>query len=160
MEIRTKKYSIPTGVYFKECYKNIIFTQWWVIFIFNSILGYSIYAKMKWLIITISVLEVLYFLFWVINLIGIQYLPQSELIFAKVFYIFSDECIKICVTENNMAIVNWEQVKKVKNRKTYSVLFLAAAHVIYVPTSAFRSKLEKDIFLNMLKSRVKKCGVK
>ena len=160
MEIRTKKYSVPTGIYFRECYKNIIFTQWWVIFIFNAILGYSIYVKMKWLIITISILEVLYFLFWAINLIGIQYLPQSEIIFAKVFYIFSDECIKICVTDNNMAIINWDQVKKVKFRSSYTVLFLATAHIIYVPVSAFRSKLERDIFINILKSSLKNCKVK
>lgn len=158
MEIRTKKYSIPYGIYFKECYKNLILTQWWLIFIFNSILGYGIYARIRWLVIVVAVIECLYFLFWLINLVGIRYLPQAELIFSKVFYIFSGECIKICITENNMAILNWEQIKKVKVRKKYFVLFLAKAHIIYIPVLAFRSNLEKDIFLNILNEKFKIAG--
>ena len=151
MEIRTKRYSIPGGLYFRECFKNIIFTQLWLIFIFSGFIGYGVYVKIKWLIITASILEGLYFLFWIVNLVGVQYLPQAKLIFSKVFYIFSDKNIKICVTDNNMAIISWEQIKKVKVRKNYVVLFLAKAHIIYVPFTTFRSNLEKNMFLNILR---------
>ena len=165
MEIKTKKSAIPKGVYFCECYKEIILSQWWLLIIINTLLGYSIYSKTKWAIITVSVIEGIYFLFWVINLIGIQYLPQAKIIFSKVFYIFSDQDIKICIPNDNrinpdMAVIQWEQIIKIKQKKQAFILFLAKAHIIYLPFSIFRSPLEKDLFVNILKTKFKKLKIK
>lgn len=156
MDIKTKAYSLPKNVHLKECYKDILLSQWWLILIINSLLGYCIYIKLFWAIITIPIIETLYLLFWLFNLIGIRYIPQANLIFAKVFYIFSDDCIKICLSENNMAIINWDQIKKIKVRKDYLVLFLARAHIIYIPKTAFKSNLEKNMLINTIKFKLNK----
>ena len=86
MDIRTKAYSLPRSIYLKECYKNIIFSQWWLIILFNAVLGYGIYAKIKWLIITLTIIEVLYFIFWLVQLIGVQYLQQASIILDLIEY--------------------------------------------------------------------------
>lgn len=156
MDIRTKAYSLPKSIYFKECYKNIILSQWWLILIFNAILGCGIYYKIKWLIITCGVIEVLYFIFWIIQLIGVQYLQQASIIFKKVFYIFNENYINICISENERAMIKWDQVKKIKLKKNYAVIFLEKAHIIYVPYSSVKSGLEKNIFINLLKARQNK----
>ena len=156
MEIRTKAYALPKSIYFKECYKNIIISQWWIITILSAFIGYGIYSKAKWMIILFSVLEVIYFLFWILQLLGIQYLQQASIIFRKVFYIFSEDFIQICVSENERATVKWEQIKKIKFKKNYIVIFLEKAHIIYVPFSAIKSGLEKNIFINFMKNKKKK----
>ena len=156
MDIRTKAYSLPRSIYLKECYKNIIFSQWWLIILFNAVLGYGIYAKIKWLIITLTIIEVLYFIFWLIQLIGVQYLQQASIIFQKVFYIFNENYINICISENERAMLKWDQVKKIKIKKNYAIIFLEKAHIIYVPYTSVKSGLEKNIFINLLKSKQNK----
>ena len=153
MDIRTKAYSLPRSIYLKECYKNIIFSQWWLIILFNAVLGYGIYAKIKWLIITLTIIEVLYFIFWLVQLIGVQYLQQASIIFQKVFYIFNENYINICISENERAMLKWDQVKKIKIKKNYAIIFLEKAHIIYVPYTSVKSGLEKNIFINLLKSK-------
>lgn len=156
MDIRTKAYSLPRSIYLKECYKNIIFSQWWLIILFNTVLGYGIYAKIKWLIITLTIIEVLYFIFWFVQLIGVQYLQQASIIFQKVFYIFNENYINICISENERAMLKWDQVKKIKIKKNYAIIFLEKAHIIYVPYTSVKSGLEKNIFINLLKSKQNK----
>ena len=156
MDIRTKAYSLPRSIYLKECYKNIIFSQWWLIILFNAVLGYGIYAKIKWLIITLTIIEVLYFIFWLVQLIGVQYLQQASIIFQKVFYIFNENYINICISENERAMLKWDQVKKIKIKKNYAIIFLEKAHIIYVPYTSVKSGLEKNIFINLLKSKKNK----
>jgi len=156
MDIRTKAYSLPKSIYLKECYKNIIFSQWWLIILFNAVLGYGIYAKIKWLIITLTIIEVLYFIFWLVQLIGVQYLQQASIIFQKVFYIFNENYINICISENERAMLKWDQVKKIKIKKNYAIIFLEKAHIIYVPYTSVKSGLEKNIFINLLKSKQNK----
>lgn len=156
MDIRTKAYSLPRSIYLKECYKNIIFSQWWLIILFNAVLGYGIYAKIKWLIITLTIIEVLYFIFWFVQLIGVQYLQQASIIFQKVFYIFNENYINICISENERAMLKWDQVKKIKIKKNYAIIFLEKAHIIYVPYTSVKSGLEKNIFINLLKSKQNK----
>ena len=156
MDIRTKAYSLPRSIYLKECYKNIIFSQLWLIILFNAILGYGIYAKIKWLIITLTIIEVLYFIFWFVQLIGVQYLQQASIIFQKVFYIFNENYINICISENERAMLKWDQVKKIKIKKNYAIIFLEKAHIIYVPYTSVKSKKEKNIFINLLKSKQNK----
>ena len=156
MDIRTKAYSLPRSIYLKECYKNIIFSQLWLIILFNAILGYGIYAKIKWLIITLTIIEVLYFIFWFVQLIGVQYLQQASIIFQKVFYIFNENYINICISENERAMLKWDQVKKIKIKKNYAIIFLEKAHIIYVPYTSVKSGLEKNIFINLLKSKQNK----
>lgn len=156
MDIRTKAYSLPRSIYLKECYKNIIFSQWWLIILFNAVLGYGIYAKIKWLIITLTIIEVLYFIFWLVQLIGVQYLQQASIIFQKVFYIFNENYINICISENERAMLKWDQVKKIKIKKNYAIIFLEKAHIIYVPYTSVKSGLEKNIFINLLKSKQNK----
>ena len=140
MDIRTKAYSLPRSIYLKECYKNIIFSQWWLIILFNAVLGYGIYAKIKWLIITLTIIEVLYFIFWLVQLIGVQYLQQASIIFQKVFYIFNENYINICISENERAMLKWDQVKKIKIKKNYAIIFLEKAHIIYVPYTSVKSE--------------------
>lgn len=156
MDIRTKAYSLPRSIYLKECYKNIIFSQLWLIILFNAVLGYGIYAKIKWLIITLTIIEVLYFIFWLVQLIGVQYLQQASIIFQKVFYIFNENYINICISENERAMLKWDQVKKIKIKKNYAIIFLEKAHIIYVPYTSVKSGLEKNIFINLLKSKQNK----
>lgn len=156
MDIRTKAYSLPRSIYLKECYKNIIFSQLWLIILFNAVLGYGIYAKIKWLIITLTIIEVLYFIFWFVQLIGVQYLQQASIIFQKVFYIFNENYINICISENERAMLKWDQVKKIKIKKNYAIIFLEKAHIIYVPYTSVKSGLEKNIFINLLKSKQNK----
>ena len=156
MRIRTKTYSLPKGIFKKECYKNIFKSQWWVNILLFSGLGYGIFINSKSIWITSLVFEILYILFWILQVTGVQYMPQNALLFGKISYIFSPENIIISIDSNRGSQIEWNQIIKVKYRKDYVVLFVSKLQFLYIPFSAFRSNIEKTMFLNLLKTKLQK----
>ena len=155
MRIKTKTYSLPKNIFKNECYKDIFKTQWWISFLNFSVLGYGIYSNMKSIWITSLVFEILYILFWVIQVNSVQYVPQNAILFEKMCYIFSPENIILSLDVNRCSQIEWKQIIKVKYRKDYVVMFVSKVQFLYVPFSAFRSNIEKTLFLNLLKTKIK-----
>ena len=154
MRIRTKKYSTPKSIYKSECYREIFETQWWINVFILSIFGSGIYMNYLSVIITGITLEFVYVLFWLLQVYSIQYHPQGALLFDKLSYVFSPENIFINIDATRGAQINWDQVLKVKYRKDYVLLFLSKIQILYIPYNGFRSTLEKNLFLNLLKKKI------
>jgi len=156
MKIKTKSYILPKGIFKKECYKNILKSQWWVNILLFSVAGYGIFINLKSLWITSLVFEILYVLFWIIQVVGVQYVPQNALLFGKISYIFSPENIILSIDANRGSQIEWKQIISVKYRKDYIVLFVSKLQFLYIPFSAFKSNIEKTMFLNLLKTKFPK----
>ena len=105
-------------------------------------------------IVTALTIELVYILFWLIQVYSIQYHPQSSVLFDKIIYTFSPEDIFINIDATKGAQIKWDQIIKIKYRDDYVLLFLSKIQMLYVPYYAFRSPLEKNLFLNLLKKKV------
>ena len=110
---------------------------------------------MKSIWITSLLFEILYILFWIIQVNSVQYVPQNAILFEKMCYIFSPENIILSLDVNRCSQIEWKQIIKVKYRKDYVVMFVSKVQFLYVPFSAFRSNIEKTLFLNLLKTKIK-----
>ena len=154
MKIKTKSYVLPKNIFKKECYKDIFGSQWWINVILFSVVGYGVFIKLKSVWITALVFEIIYILFWIIQVTGIQYMPQNALLFGKISYIFSPENIILSIDSNRGSQIEWNQIIKVKYRKDYVVLFVSKIQFLYIPFSAFRSNIEKTLFLNLLRTKL------
>ena len=160
MKIKTKYYMLPRNIFKNECYKEIFKTQWYVNFLLLSILGYGVYINMKSVWITSLVFEILYILFWIIQVTSVQYVPQAAVLFEKLSYIFSPENITIALDNNRFSQIEWNQILKIKCRKDYIVLFVSKIQLLYIPYSCFKSNLEKTMFIALLKTKFPKVNIK
>jgi hypothetical protein len=70
-------------------------------------------------------------------------------------YIFSPENIILSLDVNRCSQIEWKQIIKIKYRKDYIVMFVSKIQFLYVPFSAFRSNIEKTLFLNLLRTKFK-----
>lgn len=156
MRVSTKYFSLPVRIYVKECFLNGIKSQWYISFLLLSGIAAGVWFKMLWLIITASILEVLYLCFWLLQFYAVQYIPQNQIMFKKMYYEFFDDKILMHLDAKMCAQFFWSFVQKVKRRKKYYVLFLSKAQIIYVPKDSFNSQFELNMFDVLLKNMVKK----
>ena len=160
MEIKTKTNILPTSLFKRECCKNIFREQWWVNILILSVLGYGVYIHMKSVWITALVFEILYLLFWFIQITTALYIPQNAILFEKFSFVFSPENITLVLSGNRRSQIEWDQVLFVKFRKDYVVMFVSKIQFLYVPFSIFRSNMEKTMFLNLIKTKFSKNKIK
>lgn len=160
MKIRTKASVLPTSLFKRECYKDIFRAQWWVNILILSVLGYGVYIHMKSVWITALVFEILYLLFWFIQVTTSLYIPQNAILFEKFSFIFSPENITLVLDGNRRSQIEWNQVLFVKFRKDYVIMFVSKIQFLYVPFSIFRSNMEKTMFLNLIKTKFPKNKIK
>lgn len=156
MKVSTKYFSLPIGIYVKECFLNGIKSQWYVSLLLIISISVGFWFKMLWLIITASIFEVLYLLFWLLQFYAVQYIPQNQIMFKKMYYEFLDDKILMHLDAKMCAQFFWSFVKKIKRRKKYYILFLSKAQIIYVPKDSFSSQFELNMFEVLLKNMVKK----
>ena len=153
MRIVTKPYTLKKDFFIKYCYLSILKQQWYFSVLFLAGFLCGLCFKMTWLSILSVVFEVLFLVFWIVQIYGVTCLPQGKMLFEKYFYEFSEDRILLHIDAMRGAPLKWEQILKIKRYKEGFVFFLSKVQLFYIPKSIFKSEIEYNLFCSFLKKK-------
>ncbi len=155
MTIKTKKYQLTNQTFISLAMKNVLLDFWWVWFVPVAILLIPIfYAPALWWCVSIALtLSVLYVLFWLIQFTGITQMEQAKFLFQKLYYEISSKQILIKLNAREGMPIQWNQIKKVKQRKDAYLLIISRGQMIYLPFKIFKSESEIKFMETILKRK-------
>jgi hypothetical protein len=151
MEIQTKKYQLDTQLYLKISLLKVNKKWWWAWFVPAAIFGIFAVAGMIWwgLGVAITVI-ILYWVFWLVQFVGITQHQQTKMFFDKYFYIINSKQILMMQTKEKGMPIAWEMVKSVQKESDAYILELSIAQFLYLPFSLFKTDQDlrvMDMFL-------------
>jgi hypothetical protein len=153
MIVKTKKYKLTTNTYIQLGLKNIVREQWWVFLIALALMSGTFFVRTIWFVVAANVGLLLYFLFWIIQFYGITYLEQNQLLFERLRYEISSQQIMIQLTSKQGMPIAWKQIKRATQSKSYFLLVISKAHLIYLPYKIFNSSNEIKFVETILKRK-------
>ncbi len=154
MTIHTKKIALQRNTYIKLALLHLLRRQWWVgalAMLLTAAIHYLGWGR--WAIVP-PILLLLYFLFWLVQFYGATVVEDSTFIFERMSYQINSQQIILQLTPKQGMAIGWGQIKTAKARKKGFVLFLSAAHLIYLPHHIFKGTHEIR-FVHMLLQRKK-----
>jgi hypothetical protein len=153
MNVRTKKYKLPTSTYIKIALKAVLKQQWWVFLIYLAICAAYFILPSWWWIIGATIALVLYILFWLIQFAGVTQLEQGKMLFEKLSYEINSQQILIKLNPKQGMPVKWDQIKRVQKGKDSFTLFMSKAQLIHLPFRIFNSDNEIRFIETVLKRK-------
>jgi hypothetical protein len=153
MNIRTKKYKLPTNTYIGLAFKAVLKQQWWVFLIYLAICAGYFWIPNWWWVIGASIALVLYFLFWLIQFAGVTQLEQGKFLFEKLGYEINSQQVLIKLNNKQGMPVKWDQIKRASKSKDSFVLYLSKAQLIHLPFRIFNSENEIRFLETVLKRK-------
>ena len=153
MIVKTKKYKLETGTYVKEALINVLQKQWWVSLIVIALCSGYFFIPNFWWFWGTAIAVVLYFLFWIIQFVGVTQLEQSKILFEKLSYEISSAQVMIKLTSKQGMPIKWDQIKTAKVNKSRIVLVVNTAQMIYLPFKVFKTENERKFVETILKRK-------
>ncbi len=151
MEIQTKKYQLDTQLYLKISLLKVNKKWWWAWFVPVGIFGIFALASMYWWGLGVAVtVIILYWVFWLVQFVGITQHQQTKMFFDKYFYIINSKQILMMQTKEKGMPIAWEMVKSVQKESDAYILELSIAQFLYLPFSLFKTDQDlrvMDMFL-------------
>lgn len=151
MEIQTKKYQLDTQLYLKISLLKVNKKWWWAWFVPVGIFGIFALASMYWWGLGVAVtVIILYWVFWLVQFVGITQHQQTKMFFDKYFYIINSKQILMMQTKEKGMPIAWEMVKSVQKERDAYILELSIAQFLYLPFSLFKTDQDlrvMDMFL-------------
>jgi len=153
MIVKTKKYKMPTGIYIKLAFSNLIKDQWWVMIIYLSICAGYFVLPNHWWITGASIAFLIYILFWLIQFAGISQLEQGKFMFEKLSYEINSQQILLKISANQGMPMKWDMIKRAKMGKDYFVFTVNKAQLIHLPFKIFNTNNEIKFVETILKRK-------
>lgn len=153
MNVRTKKYKLPTKTYISIALKAVLKQQWWVFLIYLAICAGYFIVPSWWWIIGATIGLVLYILFWLIQFAGVTQLEQGKILFEKLSYEINSQQILIKLNNKQGMPVKWDQIKRVEKGKSHFTFFMSKAQLIHLPFRIFNSENERRFIETVLKRK-------
>mgnify|MGYP006294470135 CR=1 FL=1 len=153
MNVRTKKYKLPTKTYIKIALMAVLKQQWWVFLIYLVICAGYFIVPSWWWVIGPTIALVLYLLFWLIQFAGVTQLEQGKMLFEKLSYEINSQQILIKLNPKQGMPVKWDQIKRAKKGKDAFTLFMSKAQLIHLPFRVFNSDNEIKFIETVLKRK-------
>lgn len=153
MNVRTKKYKLPTKTYIGIAFKAVLKQQWWVFLIYLALCAGYFIAPSWWWIIGATIALALYLLFWLIQFAGVTQLEQGKILFEKLSYEINSQQILIKLNNKQAMPVKWDQIKRAQKGKDHFVFFMSKAQLIHLPFKIFNSDNEVRFIESVLKRK-------
>lgn len=153
MEIQTKKYQLDTQLYLKIALLAVNRKWWWAWFVPAGIFGIFAAFGLIWWGVGVSITTIiLYWLFWLVQFVGVTQHAQSKMFFDKYYYVINSRQILMMQTKEKGMPISWDLVKSVSKDKDAYILQLSLAQFLHFPYAIF--KTEKDLrVMDMFLSR-------
>jgi hypothetical protein len=154
MIVKTKKYQLPKGTYRKLAMANVIRMQWWVFLIALAIASGTFFIPTTyWFIIGALTGLSLYFLFWLIQFIGVTQVEQSKILFEKLAYEIDSRQILIKINTKQGMPLKWDQIKRARMGKDYFLFGVNKVQLIHLPFKVFNTQNEIKFVESILKRK-------
>lgn len=153
MIVKTKKYQLPTSTYIKTAFKGVLKQQWWVFLIYLAICAGYLIVPNWWWIIGATIALALYFLFWLIQFVGVTQLEQGKFMFQRMSYEITSQQILLKLNAKQGMPMKWNQIKRVSVGDDHFVLYASKAQLLYFPHKIFNNKNEIRFVETILKNK-------
>lgn len=153
MIVKTKRFSMETNDYVRMAMTNVLKELWWVFAVPIVIVAMTFVLPSHWWWISALIITVLYFLFWIVQFIGVTQLEQFKIMFDKVSYEISSQQILMKVNAKQGMPIRWETIKSVKSNKDSFVFILSKAQLIHMPHKMFANTNDIKFVESILKRK-------
>jgi hypothetical protein len=154
MIVKTKKCQLDKKFYIKMSLLEIVRKQWKYFGIPIAICLLTIlYPKTVWFIVIAFLVVILYFLFWLIQFVGVSQMEQNKPLFERLTYEIDSRQIMIKLNAKQGMQLNWENIKEVRKLKDSYILYVSQAQFIHLPFSVFLNDNDLRFFDSLLRRK-------
>lgn len=133
--------------------QNVIREQWWVPLLCLLMATSTFFLHVTWPIVIVGLALIAYVIFWIVQFYGITLLEQNQILFGRLYYEISGQHISMQISAKRGMPIPWTQIKRAISGRSYFLLVVSKAHLIYLPHSVFNGVHEIHYLTTTLKRK-------